>query len=79
MGVVGVLIENFEWLYCLDRYNGVITLLYCNPLTGNGKYYATNLFDRNRFAVMATGKKIEGRLFLLINNGHASKTYLSNL
>lgn len=61
MDMVGVFIENLDRPDFVERYNGVRTLLYCDLLSGEGQYYAANLYDHNRFAFMAARlKRLKG-------------------
>ena len=54
MEMVGFFIENLDRLDFVERYNGVRTLLYCDLLSGEGQYYAANLYDITRQTCMTT-------------------------
>jgi len=68
--LAGVVIENLDWLDFINRYDRAGTLFYCDPpYWGTEKYYGSNLFDRDQFALMAKRlKNIKGHFIMSIND-----------
>lgn len=66
----GVVIENLDWLDFINRYDRAETLFYIDPpYWGTEKYYGSNLFNRDQFALMAKRlKNIKGHFIMSIND-----------
>ena len=68
--LAGVVLENLDWLDFINRYDRAGTLFYCDPpYWGTEKYYGSNLFGRDQFALMAKRlKNIKGHFIMSIND-----------
>lgn len=66
----GVVIENLDWLDFINRYDRAETLFYIDPpYWGTEKYYGSNLFNSDQFALMAKRlNNIDGYFIMSIND-----------
>ena len=67
--LAGVVIENFDWLAFIDRYDRPETLFYLDPpYWGSEDDYGKQLFSRDQFAVMASRlAHLKGSFILSLN------------